>query len=501
MKYCKKCGMLLEDTQNTCIGCGTDVSLEENISLYPPNMEQSIQTEKESAKKRTGIIAAIVAIFALLVALIVVLVVYVSSAEERAKTEKPEEVVEEVAETSAEPEEVVEEEEKTIGLNTDDVITNDTAVKPENKSNDNRTVKDDKGLYYDVHSVTDDAGTVVFTTVCPEDFVSIGFDIDYGKYSTKYPEVLTFMASNEDNSVKFTYISPQDFWFRDSENGKSRSNERDVIGYKTYYAYDGVQPYLEALIKASYKDIKKVEFKEKKPIDEGMEGVLKKVSDNYTKKLTGEIGDYAGIGEDTTYAAMAADHEACIYTYNVVSRQGNTVFMDFYIPVMANTLGYASESAADKGDVVDWSIPCIVVFEAGNEDLHEFYEEEFKAFIYNSRLTREFFYDNYEYSKVIEAAVKDEKAPDPLDKKMLEDFHKKYTANAEIGEYNEGISEFLSSTPAGSSKFKNGSVEFTLPSKNKVGFYDATGKKLFASEQPDEYPGNSFEELELTDPQ
>ena len=493
MKYCKKCGTLLEDTQKTCIGCGIDVTLAENTSLYPPNMEQTIQTEKESAKKRTGIIAAIIGIFVLIVLLVVLLIFYVASSENK-EEETEDSAVENVVEAASEPEEPV------INLNTDDVIAEDSATPSESEVTENREIKDDKGLYYSINNVTDEAGTVVFSAACPEDFVNIASSIDYEKYSTRYPEVLTFMASNENNNVKFTYISPQDFWYRDSENGKTRDNERDVINYKTYYAYDGVQPYLEALIQTSYTDIKKFEFIGKKTIDEDVENVLKDFSESYTKTLTGEIGDYAGIGRDTTYAAMKADYEADIYTYCITSRQGNTIYMDIYAPVVANTLGYASESAEDKGDVVDWSIPCIIVFEAGNEELYDYYAEDFMTFIYNARLNREFFYDNYEYSKVIEAAIKDKEEPPVLNKAKLEEFHKKYNSNSEIGDYNDGISKFLCSFPATSAKFKKGSVEFTLPGTIKVGFYDTNNSKLFVSPEEDEYPGDTYEELEITAP-
>ena len=67
MKYCRKCGMLLEDTHVNCIRCGADVTLEENVSMYPIEVMETIE-EENKRKKATG------KIIAMLIALVVVLV-------------------------------------------------------------------------------------------------------------------------------------------------------------------------------------------------------------------------------------------------------------------------------------------------------------------------------------------------------------------------------------------------------------------------------------------
>ena len=46
MKYCRKCGMLLEDTHLNCIRCGADVTKAENVSMYP--IEVMVTLEQES---------------------------------------------------------------------------------------------------------------------------------------------------------------------------------------------------------------------------------------------------------------------------------------------------------------------------------------------------------------------------------------------------------------------------------------------------------------------
>ncbi len=45
MKYCKKCGMLLEDNMEICIGCGTDVTAKGTYSKYPVPMQEKIDLE------------------------------------------------------------------------------------------------------------------------------------------------------------------------------------------------------------------------------------------------------------------------------------------------------------------------------------------------------------------------------------------------------------------------------------------------------------------------
>ena len=57
MKYCRKCGMLLEDTHVNCIRCGADVTLEENVSMYPIEVMETIE-EENKRKKATGKIVA-----------------------------------------------------------------------------------------------------------------------------------------------------------------------------------------------------------------------------------------------------------------------------------------------------------------------------------------------------------------------------------------------------------------------------------------------------------
>ena len=70
MKYCKKCGMLLEDTHNTCIRCGADVTLPENVSMYPIEVMQTMEEENQRKKATGKIVAMIIALVVVLVCLV-----------------------------------------------------------------------------------------------------------------------------------------------------------------------------------------------------------------------------------------------------------------------------------------------------------------------------------------------------------------------------------------------------------------------------------------------
>ena len=110
-----------------------------------------------------------------------------------------------------------------------------------------RKVKDDAGEYYDLYEGTDDAGNVVFTALLPEDLSDRQCFNDYEIYSDRYPYSFMFEASTKANDVRFTYLSPKKLWFKQSDSGKSRTNEADVSHYMTYFQYDGAKSYLEPL--------------------------------------------------------------------------------------------------------------------------------------------------------------------------------------------------------------------------------------------------------------
>ena len=222
---------------------------------------------------------------------------------------------------------------------------------------------------------------------------------------------------------------------------------------------------------------------------------IQEISDNHTKELLGDIGDYAKIGEDTVYAAMQAECEAYIYHYQATSRQNNTIYMDFYVPVIANTLGYVSELSVDKGEVTEWLIPSFYAFEAGNEELYNLYSDAFKHFIYNSKLSDEFFYINHTYSEEIAKAVNEKKEPERLSINKLKDIHSKFKPDSEINAFAKDVKSFIDTKPSTCTSFSGEKLIYST-TDSKVAFYGKEKNKVFISDSEDEYPGNDYVDLQ-----
>lgn len=494
MKYCMNCGTLLEDSHEICIGCGADVTEPGTWSLYPPDMAEKIEEEDKEKRVRGGLIAAMIVVFILLVGAIAFFVFYNVSkmdpdelglvpAEDGFADEYVEaEYAEEYYEEPVPAEEAVPVEEPAA----EPVI-------------DNREVKDSDGRYYNYGTVTDMAGNVVFSTIYPEDFSERASNINYEIYSTKYPESITYIVGNEDGNVQMTYMSPQHYWYRKSDRGKSRTNERDIFNYMQFLKYSGAEGYIEALIKQSYTDIKGFKLIDKEELAPEVTAKIAEVSTDHTQELAGDIGDYAKIAGDTVYAAMEAEYEACIYHYQATSRQGNTIYMDFYVPVIANKLGYASDADADKGEITEWVIPAFAAFEAGNEELYNYYLDAFKLFIYNSKPTEEFLYLNKAYSDELEATIMAGGEPPLLSAEKISAMHGGYVPECDLGRFGNGLRSFLGARPGICSYF-DGERIVTGGNNAKVAFFSGEKNKVFISPTADEYPGNEYVDLIYHEP-
>lgn len=484
MKYCMNCGTLLEDSHEICIGCGADVTEPGTWSLYPPEMAETIEQESKEKKTRGSLIAAMVVVFILLVGAVAFFVLYNVSKMDPGEME---------ADTSEEYTEAVEEEPvEEYSEEPAEEIVEEPVI-------DNREIKDSEGRYYNYGTVTDMAGNVVFSTIYPEDFIENASNINYEIYSTKYPESITYIVGNEDGNVQMTYMSPQHFWYRKSDKGKSRTNERDVFDYMQFLKYDGAQGYIEALIKQSYTDIKGFQFIDKEELSPEVTAKIAEISADHTQELTGEIGDYAKVASDTVYAAMEAEYEACIYHYQATSRQGNTFYMDFYVPVIANKLGYASELDSDKGEITEWIIPEFAAFEAGNEELYNYYIDEFKMFVYNSKPTEEFLYLNKAYSDKLEEAIASGGEIPALTADLLGELHGGYAAESDLSRFGNGIRSFINTRPAVCAYF-DGDRAITAGNAAKVAFFSGEKNKVFISNAGDEYPGSEYVDLLYHEP-
>lgn len=511
MKYCRNCGTLLEDTIEHCIRCGTDVTIAENVSMYPIEVMETIEKENQRKKASGKIVAMIIGLVVVLVALVFVFLYALGrnfaapSVSDKKSTE---------AEAEAAP--LAEETEEKAEVTPEAEPEEEPEATPVPSSG--RAVKDDEGRYYDYVSEKDEAGNVIFTTLVPEDLTERQIFVDYEQYSDRYPIAFYYTASTKENDVRFTFFSPKKYWYKSSETGKVRSDEVDMTHYMTYLTYDGPKSFLEPLLKKDYPDAK-IEMTNEYDISETVVTKLEELSKKKNKELFGDIGDYAHIGSNTTYANMDFDSSGKVYEYEITLKDKNMLFCRYYIPAMSFNLTYANKDTNDRGNITEWYNFSIVCFETGNEDNFDDFEEDFNMFIANSLPTDKFMYINEQYCDTIRKGIATEDSAieasrevaagnadeeeieaatqtigvEPLDKAMLEKFGNAYKPDTKLDDFDASVMDILKSGgPAG---FKGDQVSVYGLEKAKVAFFDKEKNKVFVSPGEDEFPGDSYEEL------
>ncbi|MCR4739860.1 MAG: hypothetical protein K5886_06320 [Lachnospiraceae bacterium] len=486
MKYCKKCGMLLEDTQEVCIGCGFDVSIPENTSEFPPELAEKMENKKEQDKKKNGLLIAILVIFSLLAVLIGVFVMIAS--KNAPDIPEPEEFTEDSADMEDADADADAEVPEDAGL-----LEEAASVKREVQ--DNRTVSDDLGDYYVVGKVYDDIGNLMFTTLYPEEFGTIQATFDYERYSDLFPMVMNVVICNEDDTLRLTYTSPEHFWYQNSTKGKSRDNEVDLDYYMSFLKYDGPQAYMEALVKLAYSGAKNIELVSTEDVSDSVKESLNLMLKQKTKRLTGDIGDYAHIGATTTYAAGESACSGTIYKYHVVNKSGQDVYCDFYLPIISNTFYYANEQINDQGSVTEWMPLCVISYESGNQETYEFYENAFKVFVNNSVLTKEFFRINEEYGKIIDEAIANKTDPQPMDEALLSTVTEKVKESTTLNDLDTDIYDFLNTPDGNLPTFQSGSKRVTGVEDSVQAFYSESQERVFITPSDTEYPGTEYIDL------
>ncbi len=500
--------MLLEDTHANCIRCGADVTIAENVSMYPVEVMETLEEENQRKKASGKIVAMIIGLVVVLVVLVMVFLY--GFGEGGLKLQKKTDTAKEPAEPVA----AVEEEA------TESAPAEEPEATP-TPAPSNRKVKDDKGVYYDYVTETDDAGNVVFTAIVPEDLTVREFYKNYEAYDERYPFEMNFTASTEDNAIRFTYLSPRRMFYKVNDNGRGRSDESDLTHYMTYYKYENDRSYLEPLLLRSYPGAK-LEIVNEYDVNDNTVAKLTDFAKAKNKELFGDIGDYAHLGEGSTYANMDYESSAKVYEYEITLSDKNVLFAKYYIPSMAHNLSYASGTTNDRGTLTEWYNFAIICLEAGNEDDYDDYKDAFDLFIANALPTELFMFLNEkysadeikkamdaveEYNKKIgeynEAIAEDENAdvevPDnpeaaePLDEAHLKKYAAEYKPGAKLDDFDTTVMEILRS--CGATDFKGESVSVYDPGKDKVAFFDKAKNKIFLSPSEKEYPGDSFEEL------
>lgn len=458
MKYCRKCGTLLEDSHENCIRCGADVTISENVSRYPVKVMETMEAEAQRKKNISGIAIMIIALVVLLVVLVGVILM--AGGFSVGTNKKGEDKTEQVAE-----------EEKPI--------------EPE------RPISDENGKYYNYVSECDDAGNVVFTALIPEDLTLSEFYKDYEVYSTVYPMGLNYTAYNEENSVRFTYLSPRHLWYKRSQYGNNLNDAANIISYMTFYEYESPTSYLDMLIKQNYPGATVEKIAD---YDINLEAI--KVVDELGLKKHEEMDsitdDYANIGIDTEYTNMDYTASAKIYEYEITTKDKNVVNCKYYIPAMAINLMYDNEDKNDAGVITEWYNFGIFCYETGNDLLYEDYADAFDIFVANAQPTDYFYVAMQEYSKEIVKAVEESQVPPVMSAELQKEYYDAYKNGEKLNDFSLKVKELLTSSLPMCFTFEESSVY--TKEDTKVVFVDKDGKKAFISPDETEYPGSEFDE-------
>lgn len=477
MKYCKNCGMLLEDSSEICIGCGLDTLSPENVTKYPPKVEKKLEAEKKRNKTRTTTIIAIIIVFVLLLGLLAY-ILFNSSDFFTSLIPIPQTETVASEETAVEePEEAVEEEAKEPADDADEY-------------DPNRPIKDTEGSYYSRYTLIDEGGNKIFTGLYPEDFKVNTSEVDYSKYSVRFPGRVTFSVGNDDDTIHFTYMSPEQFWYKKSETSTTLKNNRDIFFYMSYLTYDGGQGYADMLINASYKNAKKITLTETKEVSAPLMEKLNEVSKAFRGEMKASgMDDYAHIAEDTTYAVMESECSANIYRYEIVNKDKSTLFLEFYVPVMANNLYYSSKSTGDRGTMTEWITLGVYCFEAGNEDLFDDFEPAFEVFMDNCNLSHDFYKICELRAADINDAISQEIQAEAPTAETLSSYSSRLTG--EISSLNETMYSFTSRKEGDKAFILD---DFVLNAKPEisVAFISPEKEKVFISPAQDEFPGKSY---------
>ncbi len=499
MKYCKNCGMLLEDTQEICIGCGIDVSNPDNTSLFPLEVAERMESRKEQDKKKTGIIVAIIIVFVLLAVLIGVIAVIASK---NAPIPLPESETSEIEseDASGEAEEIAGAEEKLSRREEEDAIRAEEAEEAEENQPiiENRKISDERGTYYNIGEAYDEAGTLMFSTLYPEEFTEPVSTFDYEKLSEKFPLNLNFTVSDKDGVVRLSYTSPSHYWYmKSSATGIELHNKIDTSTYMTYYKYESAQSYVEALIKQNpdYSGAK-LELVEERDAASNILESLNQLLNNKTKILTGDIGDYARLGTSTVYSVGESACEAKYLKY-VIKTKGGEIYADFYIPLISNSFSFTNDALSDKGTVNEWFPLCVISYESGNKEKYNYYEEAFTVFVNNSVLSKDFFRFNEAYGEIIATAIDSHTQPKAMSKELITSITEDYDQSSQLTDINEGIYNLLQ-TPENTLKtFKGGESRVTGTAESAQAFYSSSEKSVFITPSADEYPGNKYMDMTI----
>ena len=461
MKYCKKCGMLLEDNMDRCIGCGSDVTDKDSYSKYPVQVEEQIKIEKKEAGKRNLTVLAIVAIF---VAILLMFVFFAAKMySQGAASDEEEDQTEDVREETDEDDKA-----------------------------ENRTVKDDEGTYYKYMTVKDSADHEVFRAVYPEDLASVTHTVDYSWDSQVFPAVFSFIATNDENTAQLTYRSPQHYQYIKGTAEEQVDIQANVMNCISFYDFKTVEDYIKEMVKQAYPTAKKIDQLEAKDVSPAASAAFDKVIKDYEGRAEKELPVLFGLSEGTKFTHKETYKSAKVMDYRILTKEDHAVSCKFYVPVFCEKYDFVDEEQEFNGTLSDCYILAFASYEAGSDELYDWYEDSFDLFVNNSFLLDDFYSGIGGYAENIRKSVSSDEIPDIIGDSELKDIYANVSP-ASGSRYN-AVKSFLSEGPTATKSFE--ADEYKINSEIMKQIFIEPGKQLiYATEAADEYPGSDFTEL------
>ena len=471
MKYCKKCGMLLEDNMEICIGCGNDVTVKGSTTKYPEAVEKQIELEKKEAGKKNMGVLAVILVFVVMLLMVGIFVsqMFINMTDEQREANR-----------SSFAQRLMDS--MTGGNNSD--------------SKKKKEVKDDAGAYYKQMTVQDAAGHDVFYAVYPEDLSKIDHSIDYQRESQRYPAAFTFIATNEDNTTQLTYTSPQHYQYI------SMTTEGDITtddvqyalqGGASFYNFTSVENYLKEIIRQAYPSAKKIEDMGSEDVPAQVNESFEKVVKTYEDAGTEGFSTLFGLPATTEFKHNNTYKSNKFMDYRILTKEDHAVSCRFYVPVFCTVYDYSDDSAGIYGQVLDCYILTVSSFEAGSDELYDWYEDAFEMFVYNSKLYDDFFKLNDAYAKSVSDAIAAGNVPTFLtDDKAGE----MYSGAGETGKLSKAIEDFMGSHAGEGTEFSAEGHTIHTPKDIKLVYINPDKDLIYVSPDETDYPGSEFIELE-----
>ncbi|MCR5420289.1 MAG: hypothetical protein K6E98_04735 [Lachnospiraceae bacterium] len=484
MKYCKKCGMLLEDNMELCIGCGSDVKSPDNYTLYPEEIQARIEVEKKEAGKRNLAVVAIVLIFVVILLMIGIFASRIIMIDSSNLTDGID--VNEAALTEAE-----DKDSDISGL----FGKKDTEVGLESSGDvdkPHREVKDDEGLYCKYITVKDDAGHDIFKSVYPEELSEITESVDYSWGSQVYPAVFSFAATNEDNNTQLTYRSVQHYQYITGKAQNTFDIEKNVGGCISFYDFKSVDEYLKEMIKQAYPGAKKIEALNDEDVKAGINDKFNKIISEYEKNAEKELPVIFGLSEGTTFTHKDTYKSLKIKNYRILVNDDHAVNCKFYVPVFCEKYEFKDNENGFDGQLSDCYILALVSFEAGSDELYDWYEDAFDIFINNSHIMDDFYISEQAYIDNIRTDIKNGRTPKVIKGSEVSGLYDNTVSS--LNDFYDSVKTFLADPPSSDSVFVKDEYRISSDVAKQI-FLDPDRELIFTTTEMSEYPGDEFLEL------